>query len=83
VLTDDMHEVIVLSNVHIADDPLNTNQRAIVTPIPNASDDGESESKIVMSTDVKDPVFTLLITIGITYLCEQEIDGSVHCGKNC
>jgi hypothetical protein len=44
VLTDYTHEVIACSDVRIVDNSLDPNQRAIVTPLPNASADGESES---------------------------------------
>jgi hypothetical protein len=81
VFTDDTHMVIARSDVRPADDPLDPNQRADVRPVPDASADGESESKIVMSTDGKVPIFTPSNIIGFTYLSELEVDGSVHRAK--
>ncbi len=45
------------------------------------SADGESESKIVMSTDNKVPVFIPSNSIGLAHLREYEVDGSVHRAK--
>jgi hypothetical protein len=81
VLTDDTHGVIGRSDIRIADDPLDPNQRVIVTPVPNVSADRESESKIFISTDGKVPVFTPLDIIAITYLRELKVDGSIYPAK--
>jgi hypothetical protein len=53
VLIDDTHEEIAQSDVRIADDLLDPNQH-----ITTVSADGKSESKIILSTDSKIPVFT-------------------------
>jgi hypothetical protein len=81
VLTDDTHMVIARCDVRPADNPLYRNQRADVRPVPDALADGESESKIVMPTDGKVPVFTPSNIIGLTYLRERDVDGSVHRAK--
>jgi hypothetical protein len=82
VLTDDSHIVLPCCDVRPDDDPLDPNQRADVRHVPDASADRERESKIVLSTDGKVHEYTPSNIVGLTYLQECEVDGSLYCAKN-
>ena len=79
ILTDDTKEVIARSVVRPAEDSSDPNLRA--SAAADAPIDGETTKPTVVSSDGQLPIFNPLNIVGLTYLQEREVDGSVHRAK--